>query len=700
MLNRKYIDEICKIYNKRDVKQLAYFAYIYRFSEVCNTEIDERWLLYEIGRNLKNDDLKYILSFLKSGEKEKISFSANLLSNIFNLNNEDKEFLKECVLNAKELSISSNFIAKLLKCINDIEFSKECIRNSKKLELDSFDMYDVIRKSNDVEFMKSCVENSVKIGLSSNDSIFLINEITQKNGDDNFKLACIENWNSLNFNSNQVSNLLLSIKDQSKIIKYIENWKSYGLNNNNVSFIVRNSKMKKYAKSIIERAEEFELDIDDVYDIISALDDKKYVKKAIENGTLDKLDSYCMGNLIYKTNDRKFIKSCLENCKKLNLEEPEIDQLRALYKQLEFLKFNKSQRANIVDNYGKDYIRRVDLPKYMTFGIEIECVGNAKKSNMKKIIKKMGSWQCKGDKSISGNTLCEDGFEFVSPILFCGGKNPTDEIRNICALLNYFDFKSNKTCGGHVHIGGKDLQSVEAYKNLLELWANTERIIYLISNAEGTVPRSAIDPYAFPISKNLLDTLKRGTINLTTENDLGVFKENIRKFEENRYKGLNITNMDPQVMKINKLPTIEFRIPNGTVNADVWIENINFFGGLMNVSNELAKIKAKTGKISEKEQLMLKQFEELKKGNLTEEQKLNILLNLTVPEQLKSIYISRYKKNSKLLNNFPELVDFFKENITDNPIDISKPKKNITSDAQGTNKAEKKKLQKEDDYAR
>ena len=47
-MSKKYIDELCRIYGKRDIKQLAYLAYVYHFSELCNMNIDERWLLYEI----------------------------------------------------------------------------------------------------------------------------------------------------------------------------------------------------------------------------------------------------------------------------------------------------------------------------------------------------------------------------------------------------------------------------------------------------------------------------------------------------------------------------------------------------------------------------------------------------------------------------------------------------------------------------
>ena len=95
---------------------------------------------------------------------------------------------------------------------------------------------------------------------------------------------------------------------------------------------------------------------------------------------------------------------------------------------------------------------------------------------------------------------------------------------------------------------------------------------------------------------------------MSNEDDLEKFKNNLRKFEENRFKGLNLTNMATDIVKIKKLPTIEFRIPNGTVNADTWIENINLFGGLIKASEEFAKIKNKLRKINKKEKVILENF--------------------------------------------------------------------------------------------
>lgn len=76
------------------------------------------------------------------------------------------------------------------------------------------------------------------------------------------------------------------------------------------------------------------------------------------------------------------------------------------------------------------------------------------------------------------------------------------------------------------------------------------KILYLISNEPGTISRHSVYSYALPISKDLNYTLETGTVNLSNEDDLEKFKNNLRKFEENRFKGLNLTNMATDIVKI------------------------------------------------------------------------------------------------------------------------------------------------------
>ena len=43
-MSKKYIDELCRIYGKRDIKQLAYLAYVYHFSELSPQNSSEKGL--------------------------------------------------------------------------------------------------------------------------------------------------------------------------------------------------------------------------------------------------------------------------------------------------------------------------------------------------------------------------------------------------------------------------------------------------------------------------------------------------------------------------------------------------------------------------------------------------------------------------------------------------------------------------------
>ena len=121
--------------------------------------------------------------------------------------------------------------------------------------------------------------------------------------------------------------------------------------------------------------------------------------------------------------------------------------------------------------------------------------------------------------------------------------------------------------------------------------------------------------------------------------------------------------------------TIEFRMPNGTVNVDTWIENINLFGGVVEIAQKLAVIQEKNDyKRSKEENEMLENFEKLKLEGIEEREKLEILLKLVIPEEQREIYERRYDKNSRLLNENPERNDELRRNITKKPIRISKNK--------------------------
>ena len=290
---------------------------------------------------------------------------------------------------------------------------------------------------------------------------------------------------------------------------------------------------------------------------------------------------------------------------------------------------------------------KIGLDEHMTIGIEIESEGvkgvHIKELNeviKKKVDGETRSWKTKDDASLSGG-----GVEIVSPIL-TDNKEDVEDIYMICSMLQKCGNTVSERCGGHIHIGADYLKSKEAYVNLLEIWGNAEKIIYKMSNEIGTIPRIRIKKYASSISPKLKEAIEKGTINLENEEDLEQFISEIQAVQGSRYSGLNLLNIN------NRKNTIEFRISNGTINPDTWIENVRLFGRIVQISQKLAEIE-KQPKCSKEDKKLLELKEKLKE-EIPEQEKMETLLELLFSEEERKVYRERYMSSSKLLEQIPD----------------------------------------------
>ncbi len=271
--------------------------------------------------------------------------------------------------------------------------------------------------------------------------------------------------------------------------------------------------------------------------------------------------------------------------------------------------------------------------------------------NIKKIIttkneKGTGDWMSKPDGSL------KNGVEIVSPIL-SDNKEDVKDIYTICDMLKKIRQQVSERCGGHIHIGAQYLTSKEAYINLFEIWGNAEKIIYKISNEKGSIPRMDTQRYAAPISSKFNEAIERETVNIESEDDLDKFINDVKAIQGgNRYSGLNLLNIN------NGKNTIEFRIPNGTINPDTWIENVRLFGRIVQISQKLADIEMQTEK-SEKDEKLLK-LKELLKEEIPEQEKMEVLLELLFTEEEREVYRERYISSTKILEQIEDEKDPFK----------------------------------------
>lgn len=278
------------------------------------------------------------------------------------------------------------------------------------------------------------------------------------------------------------------------------------------------------------------------------------------------------------------------------------------------------------------------LKEDMTFGIELEMVGRKANNllllNDRRLLKR---WEIKTEE------IGINGLEVTSPILHYQ-LSDMNELYNICAFLKKNDFEVTQGCAGHIHVGSHTLDTVQAFKMFYYLYLNCERILYLISNEPGTLPRSGFMRYARPISSDFQDYVSKEQIDFENIHDVDTFIKEIQKFqfqtqfEDGRNRGVNVLNINNGSKRKN---TIEFRIPNGSLNPDMIHENIKLFGSLVLTSKKLTQTKI----TKEKKKIL-----SLLGSSSKEIEKVQALLSLLFEDlEDRMIFLERYLTNSALL---------------------------------------------------
>ena len=507
--------------------------------------------------------------------------------------------------------------------ISDILVLKNLIEEWKKYGFNSGQIWGLIKSVNDPEFTKECVRNGEKYGLSSQDVSYLIKSIN----DPEFTKECIENREKYGFNCDQIWGLIKSVNDSEFTKECVRNSEKCGLKGWHVYNLIISVNAPEFTKECIKNYKKYKLNVGNVADLIRTLNDLEYikgfVKELIQNENINEENIYYIIQLALFTKDMEFIENLRKNCDAKIVEE--------------------------LDSYFK--IQPTTLPKEMTIGVEIESEGPGNKREITEAIYKAGlySWRAIGDGSL------QNGTEVVSPILT--ESTASMKIFKICQELCQLGQTTSERCGGHIHIGADYLTDIQDWRNLRTIWNNAERIFYVISNAKGEIPRQGAIGYASPISKK--DETFPETIKLDSEDDLEKYIKLLKEIQGSRYSGINYKNVGSSGKN-----TIEFRLPNGTINPTTWVENINLFGGLIRTSHELSKIMKKPEEQrTEEEKQMLYNYEILQTE--TDEEKIaEALIKLCVlPEQVKT-YLERYNVNSKLLKHSPEIHKGLKDGIS------------------------------------
>ena len=610
---------------------------------------------------------------------------------------ENPEKIKEYIDKYRELNLDSISIKDLLNKLSEVN-KEEAVEYSKKI-ISTLTSREVgmrmtcITACNDTDFIKECIGNRRKYFLdqeqigtllaATKDKDFIVNYITGANflsktlysvlsttNDVQLYLHCARNAEALNLNMYKIYQLMsdnLPIESVMKLLKTADlnnlgiNFKEIFLNKlvqtndpNTLGFIkkyIRNYKANRFDESALIRvlSKGFNPELIDTY-----FDAKKTPIKANEFKLL----------LYSKNEDRRNQVLDLIFSGQVPLDE---ESRRAAILVAYTIKDEKT-RKEVLKKLKVESIEiksRVNVPSEMTIGIEIESIGPFSKQirDLKKLIL-ADDWDAKNDGSLEDDN-CKAGVEITSPILTGDDPEINNKIANVANFLIAEGQTVNETCGGHVHIGADYFKDCESYQNLVDLWINCEQIIYIISNQRGEVPRKRISDYAKPISKSFERVTEQGFIKLANAETLNEM-ENQLNLASKRCNGINFTNL----FNYEK-HTIEFRIPNGTINPDTWIENINLFGNILKKCKEITEIRKKEkDELTPEDRTQLKLFNSLVFGELSQDDRANLFIKFIIPESQQQVFNNRYFVNSKLLNLHEDVKEFLSSETFEKPVDF------------------------------
>ena len=384
------------------------------------------------------------------------------------------------------------------------------------------------------------------------------------------------------------------------------------------------------------------------------------------------------------------------------LSEKEIEEILSRLKE----KFLSNQKNNKI--LTSNNISNVNTPKHMTVGVEIETfvknkdttnpstsedfeeINSLFKNDMLEIVMYLG-WKPGTDESIrwivDGKEV-SNGVEIKSPILNSGDYNIGREVNNICKLAILSNCDVNETCSIHIHVGSNYLENAQAYINLLEIWCNNEDLLYLICNPPKELIRESaireIDPQADCWSQIIKSAMENNSLNINKDDSLEAIKEKLINFQSlnpTKSQMIDSTGKSPakrqrglNFMSLEKFGTIEFRVHNGSIDGKTISEDINLDTGLLVFSQSLSLIQEKsTEELTQEEKEKLREFEKItsRKNEMSQEERLVLLLNLIIPEgQNKDVYIERYLANLEILKNNPEMSELFQKKISTVPIKL------------------------------
>lgn len=223
-----------------------------------------------------------------------------------------------------------------------------------------------------------------------------------------------------------------------------------------------------------------------------------------------------------------------------------------------------------LDDYYLSLRDELGLSGDVTFGLELEFEYAIKKRIEDKLWDTglFSEWITKIDTSLT------NGAEINSPILK-DEKKSWEQLQTVCDIVSP-NAKIGSHSGGHIHIGAQTLgTNPESWINFAGLWAAYENIIFRFGYGNFLTSRETMDDYSKTISPSMRSDYEylKGLSEVS-------LKYVIRTLDYGKYYAVNLNHVvNPDRFITGN--TIEFRCPNGTLDATIWQNNVNLFTKLL-----------------------------------------------------------------------------------------------------------------------
>lgn len=351
---------------------------------------------------------------------------------------------------------------------------------------------------------------------------------------------------------------------------------------NSLQSKIENSFENKTDKEIMYNLKELLEEKPEEHDIIItfAISNLKDTNLKLELVKLYKKDYFCFHAFLFFQNDEDKIKAQ----QAFSLPIPLIylynalsdkNKIIVLLKDTEILAPNFKPKSSKIKHFSQD------IPAFLTFGIELEAENGNAKIIRELNRKPLGTWNVKNDDSLISNSI-----EITSPVLSYN----EDNLNELAAVLNFMKsngLKVSENCSTHLHFGASIFKTKQELTVFLYLFCACEEILFLLSNKENTFPRQESNYYAQYITDNFLEAFISGALNPF---DNTTFEEYVQRIQialqpdKFRYKSVNILNIGAE-----NINTIEFRMPNGTLDFETIHQNIKLFASFLLLAKELSK---------------------------------------------------------------------------------------------------------------